>query len=392
MQGWMFGSDKKFWDKKSIAAFLRDIPSDKVMIHDIANDRYDVWEDANAFFGKPWVFGYIHNYGGSNPVYGDFQFYHDKFQYAFNSTNKGNLRGYGIFPEGINNNSVAYEYMFDVPWSNNQNKPVEEWIAQYTQSRYGKNTPELLSIWQDLNKAVYSTRYWQPRWWHGSAGGYLLFKRPKVDYVAFEGGPSDRALLGKSIKRLIALQGQFKDEHFYMHDLIDFFRHYVTLHLDTMIQETIVAYQNGDNKTADRKVKTIKKIVERLDLLLGGQYETLASWTKDAYVYADNAEDAQHYVANAKKQVTTWGGIKLKDYASKAWQGMYKDFYLPRWEAFFTELRTAAKKQQPVDQASYEAKMIEWENAWAKDPALPKTTQSKNPLKDMQTILKLLGE
>lgn len=392
MQGWMFGSDKKFWDKQSIAAFLKDIPADKVMIHDISNDRYDVWEDANAFFGKPWVFGYIHNYGGSNQIYGDFQFYHDKFQYAVNSSKKGNLRGYGIFPEGINNNSVAYEYMFDVPWSNNQNKPVEDWIAQYTLSRYGKNTPELLSVWNDLNKAVYSTRYWQPRWWQGSAGVYLLFKRPKVDYVKFEGGPSDRVLLGKSIKQLIAMQGQFKNERFYMHDLIDFFRHYVSLHLDSMIQETIVAYQNGDIKTADRNVKTIKKIVERLDLLLGGQYETLASWTNDARIYAETPEDAKHYVANAKKQITTWGGIKLKDYASKAWQGMYKDFYLPRWEAFFDELRTAAKKQQPFDQASYEANMIKWENNWAYDPSLPKATQSKNPIKDMQYILKLLGD
>ena len=63
MQGWMFGADKEFWDLPSIEAFLSKVPNDRAMIHDIANDRYDVWEDANAFYGKPWIFGYIHNYG-----------------------------------------------------------------------------------------------------------------------------------------------------------------------------------------------------------------------------------------------------------------------------------------------------------------------------------------
>jgi alpha-N-acetylglucosaminidase len=29
----------------------------------------------DAFDGKRWVYGYVHNYGGSNPAYGDLEFY-----------------------------------------------------------------------------------------------------------------------------------------------------------------------------------------------------------------------------------------------------------------------------------------------------------------------------
>ncbi|MGO7251614.1 alpha-N-acetylglucosaminidase TIM-barrel domain-containing protein, partial [Rhizobium brockwellii] len=57
MQGWLFGADKKFWTPDAIAAFLRDVPDEKMLILDIGNDRYPgIWKTTNGFDGKNWVY------------------------------------------------------------------------------------------------------------------------------------------------------------------------------------------------------------------------------------------------------------------------------------------------------------------------------------------------
>ena len=41
MQGWMFVNDQSFWDRASVRALLRDVPDDRVMILDLANEIFE---------------------------------------------------------------------------------------------------------------------------------------------------------------------------------------------------------------------------------------------------------------------------------------------------------------------------------------------------------------
>ncbi|MBX2859296.1 MAG: alpha-N-acetylglucosaminidase, partial [Cellvibrionaceae bacterium] len=371
MQGWMFGADKEFWDSASIAAFLKNIPSDKVRIHDIGNDRYAVWEGASAFFNKPWVLGFIHNYGASNPVYGDFRFYDKAFSHALAAKQRGDLRGYGVFPEGLENNSVVYEYLFDVPWSLHQQQSTEQWLQRYTRARYGKTSAALLKTWGKLEQAVYSTRYWQSRWLDGSAGAYLLFKRPQLGFQSFAGHPGDMPLLAEAITDLLNQRQQFSGVNLFTYDLIEWLRHYASVKLDALLQQTISAYQEGKVKQGDALQARITATVKKLNLLLGYQSQNLNNWLSSAHNYADNPKTAQIYLYNARKQITTWGGSSLKDYASKSWQGMYKDFYLPRWQRFFQALRAESRGGQAFDPAAFERDMAAWEEKWAKQTVIP---------------------
>src|SRR6202012_6040954 len=100
-----------------------------------------------------------------------------------------------------------------------------------------------------------------------------------------------------------------------------------------------------------------------LDALLGVRAETLAAWIEAARAYGDTPQDARAYVLNAKAQVTVWGGEgQLADYASKAWQGLYRDFYLPRWSQFLDALRAAGAG--PFDEAAVVRGVAAWEQAW----------------------------
>lgn len=373
MQGWMFGSDQHFWDLKSIEAFLSKVPDHKLMIHDIGNDRFDVWQKAKGFYNKDWVFGFIHNYGGSNPVYADFDYYKEKVDTALHHADKGNLTGYGVFPEGIHSTSVAYEYMFDVAWQG-QATATSDWLEHYLKARYGAVSPALLSAWNKLYKAVYSTKYWEPRWWEGSAGAYLLFKRPSLDYLRYTGAPGNLVLLDQALRELVALPESERSE-LLKYDLIDLTRHAVTQHIDMLLQHSMLAYQQGDIKQGDDWRRQAKALILGVDALIGGQQESLHSWVKEARDYADTPELAALYDRNARRQVTSWGGLKLKDYASKAWQGMYADFYLPRWELMFDAQRKAAQQGKALDKAAVEQQLVEWEAAWLDQPMKAASTQ-----------------
>ncbi|QSX32668.1 alpha-N-acetylglucosaminidase [Shewanella avicenniae] len=386
MQGWMFGADEEFWDLESIKAFLSNVPSDKVMIHDIGNDRFHVWQRANGFFSTPWIFGFIHNYGGSDPVYGAFDFYSQQVKDLLASSNAGQLTGFGVFPEGLHSDSVAYEYMFDLPWkATTQN--TASWLPTYTKARYGFESEEVDRAWSLLDKSVFSTPYWTTRWWEGSAGAYLLFKRPTIELLRFEEHPGDLKALDEAIDLLVSVAEANKSSSLYMYDLVDFTKHSVSQHIDKALQRAMLAYQQRDIAAGDQLVAKITTLTKTLDDLMGLHQESLHSWVNDARSYAESSSEELLYVGNAKQQITVWGGPKLKDYASKAWQGMYAGFYLPRWQIYLAALKQSAVSGVPFDEQAVQQQLITWENEWVSSTEEVKLSIPSDPLATIKALM-----
>ncbi|EGF89383.1 alpha-N-acetylglucosaminidase NAGLU family protein [Asticcacaulis biprosthecium C19] len=363
MQGWLFGADQGFWTGDAIAAFLRNVPDDGLMVLDIGNDRYPkVRQTAQAFHGKGWIYGYVHNYGASNPIYGDLGFYRRDMAAITSDPARGRLQGFGVFPEGLDSNSIVYAYLYDLAW-NGGTKSLSDWLAGYTRARYGISSPEVVTAWLDIVKGVYGTRYWTPRWWRSTAGAYLLCKRPDIAMADFEGAPGDRAALRAGLARLAAIR---HDSPLLRYDVIEFTRHLASLHLDNLIRTALVAYRDGDVAAGDRSATEVRRVTIAIDDLMGAQPCHLAGWIEQARAYGDTATEKPYYERNARAQVTVWGGKgNLHDYASKAWQGLYRDFYLPRWEMLFAALRTGT-----YNPAATTERLIAWENAWveSKEP------------------------
>jgi alpha-N-acetylglucosaminidase len=388
MQGWLFGADRNFWSAEAIGAFLSGVPDDKLLVLDIGNDRYpDVWSRAQAFHGKNWIYGYVHNYGGSNPVYGDLDFYQRDLKALTERGDTGNLSGFGIFPEGLHSNSVVYEYLYDLAWGSLNTAPAD-WLPGYLAARYGAVTPALIEGWTELIAGCLRTRYWTPRWWRGEAGAYLLFKRPRLDLAEFEGHPGDRAALDRGVRRLAALAGTYPQGSLLQYDLIDATRHLASLEIDTILQRTLTAYGQGDLAGGDQARHQATALVLAVDTLIGTQQESLASWTDDAARSARSPEEAQDFVRQARLQITLWGGSgNLHDYASKAWQGLYADFYLPRWTLFLDKLREAAASGGAFDQPAVGARLADWERAWVNSEAPARRRRPTHPLKAVRDLL-----
>jgi alpha-N-acetylglucosaminidase len=368
MQGWLFGADKTFWTRDAIAAFLRDVPDRRMLILDIGNDRYPgIWKQTNGFDGKDWIYGYVHNYGGSNPVYGAPDFYRTDIAALLADPGRGRVRGFGMFPEGLHNNSLVYDYAFDAAWPG-ADMALSPWLERHARARYGQSDPALVAAWRDVVAGVYDVRYWTPRWWNERAGAYLFFKRPTADAPAFPAEPGDRAKATAGIDALLALAPRYRDSALFRYDLVDLVRHEATLSLDDRLKAAVAAYRRGDVPGGDREAARITRIAQAIDRLIGGQQESLASWIADARAYGDTPADRRRFEEDAKAQVTVWGGAgHLGDYASKAWAGMYADYYLPRWTMYLAEARAAAVAKRPVDDAAFTARLRAWEERWVRD-------------------------
>lgn len=366
MQGWLFGDNKEFWTKEATKAFLSKVPNDRLMIQDYANDRYKVWENQEAFYGKQWTYGYVHNYGGSNPVYGDLNFYRNELTGLLKNPNKGNIGGYGAMPEGLNNNSLVYEYIYDLPWEQGK-ETVNDWLQKYLRARYGKNiSAPVANAWQLLIESVYSTKYWETRWWKEKAGAYLFFKGPTQEITEFKGNPGDKEKLKQALDILKSEAKNYNKESLYNYDVIEVSRHYYSLILDDLLMECVKAYKLKEMKKGDELFKKIEKQALEIDAIISGEpLNNLNHWLKSAWNYGSSESESKLYLKNAKTLITIWGGEgHLNDYASRAWKGMYKAYYWPRWKMFLQAQKEAAIKNKPFDELKVRESIKKWEIKW----------------------------
>jgi alpha-N-acetylglucosaminidase len=391
MQGWLFGADQAFWTPDAIAAYLSRIPDDKLMVLDIGNDRYpDIWRRARAFGAKRWIYGYVHNYGGSNPVYGDLDYYRTDLAALTHAPDTQALAGFGMFPEGLNSNSIVYAATYDLAW-NAGGASRAAWLATYARSRYGRTTPALEAALGRLVDGAYRVRYWTPRWWHNRAGAYLFFKRPTATITTFEGHPGDRAELAAAVRALSALAPGFAGQPLFVIDLVDWARHLASEGIDLTLIQVVAAYRRGDLAAGDEGRRKVEALALALDALTGVHAETLSTWIEAARAYGDTPADARVYVLNAKAQVSVWGGEgNLADYASKAWQGLYRDFYLPRWTQFLDGLRSAGAGA--FDEAAVVAAITAWEHGWVERDTAYRREPPADPIAAVRQLLARLDE
>ena len=62
------------------------------------------WKRDHAFYGKQWVNGMAHTFGGNNNVKGNLQLMATEPAAVLANPAKGNLVGWGMCPEGIETN------------------------------------------------------------------------------------------------------------------------------------------------------------------------------------------------------------------------------------------------------------------------------------------------
>ena len=354
MQGWLFNNDPHFWDKPSAKALLQDVPDDKMIIIDLAVEQFKGWEKHDAFYGKNWIYSVIHNFGGHNQLFGEFPFYSKDPIEMLKSSKHGKITGFGISPEGIEQNEAVYELLTDMEWSDKVIE-LDSWINDYCKSRYGKSTELMKKAWKLISNTVYSNKLSAP---------VNLFQlrpgqRPNPNDLYFND-------FDNAVKLFLSCADEFKNKELYLHDLVQLTVQYTSIKADFLLEKAIYWHHqknfNKCNLIFDEAFNLLKEIDALLNTIPSLRLER---WIDFAGRWGTTPNEIAYYKSDAKRQITTWGGPALSEYAAKIWSGLIRDYYLPRWE-YFTQCLKSGK----------EYKIYEWEENWIKN-----TNQLSIPLK-----------
>lgn len=350
MQGWMFGYQRSVWDYKTLQALVSGVPDDKMLLLDLAVDYNrcfwrisNNWDFYKGFFNKEWVYSVIPNMGGKTGLTGQLEFYANGRLDVLRSPNKGRLAGYGMAPEGIENNEVIYELICDGGWTD-ERIDLDDWLERYSVCRYGKTNRHVQDFWKGLRASVYGSFTDHPRYnWQFRPG--LVRKGSVRADASFYAG----------IECLSQAAGELGSSPLFVADLIEMTAQYVGAKMELLVRALDEACQIGNEKRADDLEHEFEALATGIDrLLCSHPVLRLESWLAYARNCGRTAELKDYYEGNARRLVTIWGP-PVDDYSARIWSGLIRDYYLPRWKHYLKSRRSG----ESFDLAAWEREWVE---------------------------------
>lgn len=380
MQAWfLFYSIDNFWQEPQVKALLGAVPDDKMMILDLYGELHPVWKKQSAFFGKPWIWNVLHNYGGRTSMSGKFQDMASNLKDAMNSPGKGNFSGIGMAMEYFGNNPVVEEFVMGMSWGK-EVPDVKHWLDTYVRNRYGKKNEFAFKAWDGMLATVYNS--------HKQTGTFLCerpgFYNPKMTYRTSPIPDYDNNILGDALKNLLNCSDAFRNLDTYQFDVVNLTRQFISPLAYYWILDLENAYKKKDVKEFLKMKSMYINLIKDFDVLLSTKKEyLLGGWVESAKKWGDNKAEKDLYEWNARNLITLWGEKctegqfdDLNNYAYKQWAGMFTDYHLVRWNKFFDEVEAAMRKNQNWDRAAFLEYFCTWEKNWSHNknifPAIPK--------------------
>jgi alpha-N-acetylglucosaminidase len=366
MQGWLFYSDRKFWREPQTEALLKAVPDGKMILLDLAAEIEPVWKRTDAFYGKPWIWNMLHNFGGNTNLFGRMETIANEPAKALKDGKRGNLQGIGLTMEGIEQNPVMYELMMANTW-NHDIIDLNEWLPKFVRNRYGVENADAIAAWNILRNTVYNVPV--DKYIRDGAES-IIQGRPTFDSLT----RWTKTKLNYDVKdlwpawdALLKAEAACKNSDGYQYDLVDLARQVLANYALPLQQQFAKAYRNKDaaafNKYANQFIELIgdmdKLLATRKDFLLG-------PWVADARKWGMNEKEKALYEMNAKDLITLWGdaGNPLHEYACRQWSGLFNDFYKPRWEKFFLKVNVALQQDKEMDMTTFQQEISQWEWQW----------------------------
>jgi alpha-N-acetylglucosaminidase len=234
----------------------------------------------DAFHGKPWLWCNIQNFGDITFIGGPLGLINKSPHGLREKPQAGKLVGLGIACEGLGNNPVIFEMMFETAW---RDRPVDcgEWVAEFARRRYGSQNARAQDAWQHLYRGVYG----------GGGNGSLV----------------------EAWRALLDAADELEGVDTYRFDLVH-------------VARQVLSERRERSKGPDRE-----QITRDMDRLLATRKEfLLGRWLADARRWGDTDEERAKMEWNARRVITMWGATKrLNNYARKEWSGLLAGYYLP---------------------------------------------------------------
>ncbi|XP_068202861.1 alpha-N-acetylglucosaminidase-like [Palaemon carinicauda] len=172
MQGWLFYNAASFWKKPQAKALVTSVPIGRMLVLDLASEMAPQYSRLESYFGQPFIFCMLHDYGGVDGFFGNVDGLLNNMMEARNFPNV-TIVGTGLTPEGINQNYVMYDLMNELAWRTTPPN-ITDWAESYSSRRYNSANSKLQEAWQLLMKSVYNNGD------RANHGKYVLMLRPNL--------------------------------------------------------------------------------------------------------------------------------------------------------------------------------------------------------------------
>lgn len=353
---WLFYFDRKHWTNPRIDAFVNAVPRDKMILLDYFAENTEVWSQTEKYFGQPYLWCYLGNFGGNTMLVGNIKEVGKRIENAY--TNGGeNFWGIGSTLEEFGVNPLMYEYVFDKAW--NYQITDEAWMDAWADRRVGKTDPEMRQAWQSMLNNIYKST--------AELGqGTLTNTRPCLEkYGTWTTRPGIK-YDNKELFQIweMMLDGCDSSRDSYMYDVVNIGRQVLSNYFLQIRDHFTNSYKQKDKEGLLRNGMAMLTLLSDLDYLLSSHSSFLfGKWIQDASKFGANADEVAYYRKNARCLLTTWGekNSTLNDYANRSWAGLTNGYYRPRWEQFIQDVYKAVEEGKEFNQKTFNLKMTEWE-------------------------------
>ncbi|XP_019057719.1 PREDICTED: alpha-N-acetylglucosaminidase isoform X2 [Tarenaya hassleriana] len=395
MQGWLFYSDAGFWKPPQMKALLHSVPFGRMIVLDLFAEVKPIWNTSSHFFGTPYIWCMLHNFGGNIEMYGTLDSISSGPVDARLSRNS-TMVGVGMCMEGIEQNPIVYELMSEMAFREKKIR-VQEWLKTYTRRRYGKANNRTEAAWEILYHTVYNCTdgiadhntdfiVKLPDWNPSIRERDESEEKSDSDTLLALHGTRRRFLIQDSNSNLPRAHLWYSNEEVvealriflqagddlsgsftYRYDLTDLMRQVLSKLANQVYIDAVTAFRERNTENLKRFSEKFLDLIKDIDVLLASNDNfLLGTWLASAKKLAVNHNEREQYEWNARTQVTMWydtkdaNQSKLHDYANKYWSGLLEDYYLPRAETYFGFLvNSLLEKKQRL-----ELELESWRRGW----------------------------
>lgn len=355
------------WGACPYPDMIRDLRNGDMLVLDLYSENRPQWGDPEStwyredgFNGHDWAFCMLLNFGGNVGLFGKIQHVIEEYYKARQSKFASTLKGVGLTMEGIENNPIMYELVSELPWRDTRFS-WEKWLHGYVEARYGNlHNKKVQQAWMLLAKSVYGA---PARLTEQGCHESVLCARPSLDAYQVSSwsemeefyNPED---VIQAARLMVEASHDVKANANFRYDLVDITRQAIAEQARLVYGEAVAACKAKDREMFAHATRMFLDILLQQDRLLSSMPDFMVGrWIAQARALGTNAQESDHYEWNARTQITIWGNRDaaerggLREYAHKEWNGVLRDFYYPRWKAYFDALAETfdGKPIKPLD-------------------------------------------
>lgn len=364
---WVFYYKRKSWTTERLRAYLTAVPNNKLVLLDYFCENTEVWRQTEGFFGQPFVWCYLGNFGGNTMLVGNINELENKLGAALKDAGH-NMVGIGSTLESFDVSPQIYEYLFQRAWETHPD--VDAWIENWAWLRSGNDL--YLKPWKLLNDSVYKD-------WSFYGLGTQLVARPSLEghgtyytkpYYSYSNDTLRQiceAMVSKTSYMVSDYSAGtvFKDS--YRYDLVNLFSQWMGNRFMDVRNDFTQAYKNRDIPEMQRQVQLANLLFDDVDQLLSTHPSfMLGPWIADARALGKTRREKNYYEQQARTILTIWGGPVLNDYANRMWGGLVKDYYARRWNLFFNAVIQAVQDGGTFDEKAFDTELSKFEHNWVR--------------------------